>query len=380
MLNKIIVGSCLLVAAFSSGCAGQDDGTFDPEEIGAVSENLLALSHNLGIPDRHKNTVDVKVCWVMTQAEFDDYAEVRGWVREAITDSWQKEAWIRYSDWDRRCTDSDPARRLYLDPSLTVPGTTGGGAIKLDPDFVRPGLNNKESVMMTAVHEFGHALAFNHPQYRYDWTACPNGSVAKDVRGGAVVGTVAEDQWSIISYCMAERIATYRTTGKFMSRYDIRDARKFYGGDAEHVRHGASYALRNQNKKYLRTSSGNTMLIDKFANQDEARHLFRFMPAQGSSKQSGNVVQYGDFVNVVDPDTGRLLCAMGGTVIQALNANTAWTNTRCRWQIARTRSGAGGNNVDVNDPLRLQLAPVSGELGVFMTLENEDNWRLLGSF
>lgn len=377
MLKKLVMG-CLSLAMSSSGCAGADDGMFDFAEIDEVSENLLALSENLGIPDRHKNTVEVKVCWVMTQTEFNDYAEVRGWVREAVTNSWEKHAWIRYSDWDRRCTDSDPARRLYLDPTIAA-GKTGGGAITLNPNLKRDGLTNKEAVMMTAVHEFGHALAFNHPQYRFDWTTCPNGSVARDVRSGAVTGTVAEDQWSIISYCMPQRIENFKKTGKFLSPYDIRDVKKFYGGDGEHVRYGAAYALRNQNKKYLRTAAGVAMLTDKFANQDDYLRVFRFVPAEGSTKKAKDVLQYGDFVRVVDPDSGRPLCSFGGG-IHVMNLTADAAKMFCRWQVARTKSGVGGSNVDVNDPLRLQLAPVGGALGSFMTFENEDNWRVLGSF
>lgn len=381
MLKKMVVGLFLSLGTVSSGCAGEADGAFSLEEVDTVAENLLALSQNLGIPARHKNTVEVNVCWVMTQAEFDSYAAVRGWVQEAIENSWQQAAWIRYSDWNRRCTSSDPARRLYLDPDMSSPGSTGGGAIKLNPDFTRPGLTNKESVMMTAVHEFGHALAFNHPHHRYDWTRCPNGAVAKDVREGVVTGTVAEDQWSIVSYCIPERIENFRSTGNFLSPYDIRDVKKFYGGDAHHVRFGSKYALRNQNKKYAEIVDGWYLgLTNKFGSQDEYLKTFRFEPAPGSDhKQQGSKVQYGDFVRVIDPGSGLPVCHSSWGLILS-NSNETGMNAYCRWQVARTKSGVGGNNVDVNDPFRLRFAPLNGSLGSYFSLADETNWRVLGPF
>jgi hypothetical protein len=368
----------------ASACASADgsSGTED-EVVGHASAPLLAVTQNLGIPARNQNSVDVEVCWVMSQSDFDSYATKRGWVRTAVTATWDEVAWIDYTGWNERCDDDDSRRRLYFDTSVGA-GSTGGGAIRLNPNFTRNGLTNQESVQMTAVHEFGHALGFNHPHLRYDWAGCENGSQSAGEGSGVVLGDVSDDTESILSYCISERIANFRATGTFLSPADIDNVQKLYGGDGRHVTFGDFFALRNQNKRYLRAVNGALSLDSTFANQDEYMHVFKVVPASGTSSTKTNV-QYGDYVRIVYEGTGQSLCAIQPPVVNAslalfTTANTAssYLNENCRWQISRTADGVGGSNVDVNDPLRFRRAPASGLTNYYLTFEGESHWRALG--
>lgn len=379
-------------AAVTFGCAGVNvTDVYDDEqaEFSALNENLIIKSQDLRIPARNATNLDYEVCWVMTQQEFDDYEEKRGWVREAIVNSWEDVTWIDFTGWGDRCSDSSTKRRLYFDPDMAdnggAPGSTANGAIRIDPDFAYPGWTPRQSLEYIAVHEFGHGIALNHPQKRHDWVNCAgNNDVDQDPNPGlAVIGDVDEESVSVMSYCLSEQRQHYLDTGSWLSDADIRNVRALYGGSGQHINYGSPTLLRNQNKKYLKIADSTPSLTSTFGAQDvEPNQVVSFEPT-GSTPSNKVTVQYGDTVRILYEPTQLYLCSVeqGNTVVlvglsPATPAQTL--NNNCSWTIQRTSSAVGGSNIDVNDPFRVRREPAPSTGHYYLQLESESHWRALG--
>jgi hypothetical protein len=86
------------------------------------------------------------------------------------------------------------------------------------------GLGSQEAcVRATAVHEFGHVLAFRHEQNRDD---ARSGCGVAGGKGDAVVGAT-EDTLSVMHYCNPNG----HDGGGYLSATDIEGVRQYYGGD-----------------------------------------------------------------------------------------------------------------------------------------------------
>ncbi|MGX7004196.1 hypothetical protein [Caballeronia sp. KNU42] len=188
------------------------------------------------------NSHRINVCWE-NPSGWDE--REREWTKEAVTSSWDANSDVTFVDWTT-CPAYDPSNP-YLGvrvnimsnrPLTRAPGETSigfAGAVYLNLDFATFGNDCGFSsikpicVKNTAIHEFGHVLAFIHEQDRLDTPAACVDQVLQNEptysfrRDGFVLGPWDAD--SIMNYC-APGIYEY---DRGLSAGDVTMVQKYYG-------------------------------------------------------------------------------------------------------------------------------------------------------
>lgn len=210
--KRKIAAICFIAALNACGSA---DGVDDTEH------DVYADSTSIWTPGV------VPVCWENPSA---GNATERGWVRDAIQNSWEKESAIQFIGWGT-CPASSSGLRIQI--SDGHPHTRGLGdeldgvdhGMLLNFTFNNWGTicggNNREYCIRTiAVHEFGHAIGFAHEQNRPDTPTWCDDEQGSD--GDIMVG--AWDLNSVMNYCNP----AWSGNGE-LSAGDIAGVREFYG-------------------------------------------------------------------------------------------------------------------------------------------------------
>jgi hypothetical protein len=167
----------------------------------------------------------IPVCW---ENPTTTSVTERGWVQDSIAATWQRESALTFIGWNQ-CTPTNLGIRIRIadeTPSVAKLGTLGNGVpgnmtlnftfLNWSPDCTRM---REGCVRATAVHEFGHALAFAHEQNRIDKPA----DCTEDPQGELPDSYVTVyDPQSIMNYCN-----THWTDG-LLSPLDIQAVRTLY--------------------------------------------------------------------------------------------------------------------------------------------------------
>jgi hypothetical protein len=362
----------------SSACGAHLEDSDEQLEDTEQNAEELVINSAIRIPGREESRINIRVCWKMTATVFNDLKTDRELVQAAITDSWDRESWVNFKDWDKRCTADATPNIVEIDLDLTTGiGSANSEAVSINRTVVRPGLTREQTLQMTAVHEFGHTLHFGHAHQRYDWESCPDGSDPPFATDGFALGDPEREPWSIMSYCIPQRVETFTSTGSFLSDTDISSVKAVFGASGQHVNYDDPFAIRSQNAKYFRLVSDGRNLISKIETDSGAYRVFEFKEAEGTTDNKRKV-EYGDFLHMRYVIRDEYVCMVNGALTNYSGSNDTYLNSNCRWRVSSTSGTVGGEDLEVNEPVRFRHAPLGGALGSYLTLENESHWRVLG--
>jgi len=208
----------LALAALSTGCALPTESA--PENVASQEDDLYVIS------SKKWPSNEIKVCWEDSGYPFDNY---KPWIRDAIQETWEIESAVTFTEWDQ-CAANDPGihvgfingRGVTHYQGKALDGKTRGMELNTWPSGCDLG-NQERCMRATAVHEFGHALAWAHEQLRDQspGNACP-ADPDDTVYGDVGIGPL--DTSSVMYYCNPLRNGDGR-----LSAGDIRGVIQVYG-------------------------------------------------------------------------------------------------------------------------------------------------------
>lgn len=226
-MSIALVTAFLALSTITIMACSNDAG---PTPIGRIDSPLFAYE------DNYWSKPQIPVCF-----DTVGYPNIEDWVKEAITDSWQRWLNLEFTGWETCTADFDYGIAVVFDDEFktSCAGPNGDNApswcpafgpdvddvvvVEIDRTSVGSGwwrcdendLDNEECIRTMSIHEFGHALAFDHEHNRsqYDEDDCPS-YVRSTVDNETPVGDTELTDYdvdSIMNYCSVEE-TTYLTS------------------------------------------------------------------------------------------------------------------------------------------------------------------------
>lgn len=213
----------LLVGALIAqiGCGIESDGLPDGNHLAESQQPAYYLSSAVW------SNRAIAVCWENPQTTND---QERGWVRQAVAESWPARANLDFIGWGACAANSSGIRIQIADTGPhtrglgnRLDGVVNGMVLNFTFQNWSPACQNQRQfcIRAIAVHEFGHALAFAHEQNRPD-TPSTCTEPAQGTNGDVTVGTW--DLNSVMNYCNP----SWNGNGQ-LSATDVRAVQQVYG-------------------------------------------------------------------------------------------------------------------------------------------------------
>jgi len=226
----------------------------------------------------------IPVCW---ENPSEDHQEERGWVEDAITETWEAESALEFRGWEA-CEAASQGIRIRVDDSgarlrrlgKSVSGMKDGMFLNFEFENWSPSCQTRREycIGVIAVHEFGHAIGFVHEQNRAD-SKCDGLEQGSD--GDHLIGPW--DLNSVMNYCNPRW-----SGGGQLSVIDVMGVQQVYGKSEEALRDLFDVCSQEKSQGWQGTCANSTSFTDDF---------------QGSCRCQGDLL--------VDDLSGEIVCGAG---------------------------------------------------------------------